>query len=155
MVPFPEYTGKFFHVHARKGKPGFHFHTFLTKALRVPHLMVLFCSSKYTLYGFLAHIVYVLHPRCEPYGLTHVEKFLPDMPWNDLYMIPALSAFWKVWASRTYLSAAFVFPVSVPVSRWIFQYLSVRAGVQVFGLIICVFIFSEESLFPKYHHHSV
>ena len=79
--------------------------------------------------------------------LTDLHIWFPDVPGNYFNMIAALCALCQIGTSFAFLTAAFIFPITIPVRRAVAEDLVVRTQVAVIVFIINILMFPEEPFF--------
>ena len=109
--------------------------------------MILFCSSKDSFYGFFSERIQFFHPKSmsDIHAYFHVR--LPYMSGDRFDMVSASGTRCQIWTRCTTCPAAFIFPVSIPVGRTVFQCLMVGTDVAVVILIIHILVFFEKTFF--------
>lgn len=83
---------------------------------------------------------YVWYPRIFPCTV-------PIYVWWSFWHVFASGTLCQIWTRCTTCPAAFIFPVSIPVGRTVFQCLMVGTDVAVVILIIHILVFFEKTFF--------
>lgn len=109
--------------------------------------MILFCSSKDSFYGFFSERIQFFHPKSMSDILAYFHVRFPYMSGDRFDMVFASGTLCQIWTRCTTCPAAFIFPVSIPVGRTVFQCLMVGTDVAVVILIIHILVFFEKTFF--------